>query len=170
MSTTSTALILRAPLWALWEALRWWYRALAGGLRLRKPEAGERRGELLDLHIELPGGERAERAGQAALELLDSINDGYLQASPAPPLMLSGIRYGHEPQEVWQSIPALLRSGVGDCEDLASYLAAELRSQGLAARARALPRGVYGGTRAYHVVTELACGERIDPSEMLGME
>jgi hypothetical protein len=68
----------------------------------------------------------------ALLEGLFSLNCYIMSMRPHPPLYRSGIRYRREARghEEWQSASRLVKRGVGDCEDLASYRAAELAVTG----------------------------------------
>ena len=81
-----------------------------------------------------------------------------------PPLYKSGLVY--RPEEVgheeWQNAVELLRSGEGDCEDLAAYRAAELRMQGEPATV-AIVRTRRG---TYHAVVRRADGTTEDPSRV----
>lgn len=81
-----------------------------------------------------------------------------------PRLYDSGIVYRREVNaESWQNATELLRSGEGDCEDLAAYRAAELRMEGEPARL------VIEKTRrgSYHAVVLRADGTIEDPSRIL---
>lgn len=89
----------------------------------------------------------------------------------APRLYESGIRYQREDhgEEKWQSIPELLVSRRGDCEDLACALAAELRVRdGIQARAVATGKRL-GDHVLYHVIVKYPDGTTEDPSRRLGM-
>lgn len=100
---------------------------------------------------------------QSALDAFVSINRRLLRAYPSTGLVAGGIRYRREyPREEWLTAPVLEARGEGDCEDLASYLAA--RTPG----ARAFARRSRGG-RGYHALTRLASGRIVDPSAALGM-
>lgn len=87
---------------------------------------------------------------------------------PLPPLYASGVRYRREPRgrERWQLAPETYRRGVGDCEDLATWRAAELQLAGIDAQA-----AVYQTNRRgqLHVVVALPDGSVEDPSRVLGM-
>ncbi|MCP5118413.1 MAG: hypothetical protein GY953_46975 [bacterium] len=111
-----------------------------------------------------------------ALEALTVFNAAWLARRPSfPRLMSSGVRYRREyPREEWLSAPEVERRGVGDCEDLAAWMAAELRlgrgDVGGIARpvmARAVPERQRSGN--WHIVVRTPSGRRIDPSKMLGM-
>lgn len=101
---------------------------------------------------------------QAGADALTTLNRHYLAThGRTPRLYASGVRYRREaaggPEE-WQSTPYALASGCADCEDLASWRAAELPG------ARALVVRSSGG---YHVVVCCADGSIEDPSARLGM-
>lgn len=107
---------------------------------------------------------------ECALEGLTALNFAMLMNAKAaggavPSLYESGVRYQREPkgQERWLTIPELYSLGAGDCEDLATARAAELRTTGELARAKVVqtPRG------SYHAVVERADGSIEDPSLVL---
>lgn len=106
------------------------------------------------------------------LEALTRINADYLLRHPSTPqLYQSGVRYRREPpgSERWLSVPAILRTGFGDCEDLACWRAAELRIRGI--RAKAFPTLVpsVSGRELWHIKVGVLGGEVEDPSKKLGM-
>lgn len=104
----------------------------------------------------------------AALEGLVCANCALMEKSPLPPLYSTRVRYQPEPprtQEQWQTAPQVLQSGYGDCEDLASYRAAELRMRGEPARVRVVRTGV----RRWHAIVQRGDGAIEDPSRRLGM-
>ena len=88
--------------------------------------------------------------------------------SRAPKLYGSGVRYQAEPRgsEKWQTIPQVIAAGRGDCEDLASWRAAELQEMGIPAKAVVIRTG----RRMYHAVVLLPDGRLEDPSRRLGMK
>lgn len=95
----------------------------------------------------------------------------FLRAHPdCPGIYESGVRYQREPpgQEEWQDVPNMLRSGNGDCEDLACWRVAELRISGVKARPHLTYRKV-GDTFRYHVTVRHSDGRIEDPSLTLGM-
>lgn len=66
-----------------------------------------------------------------ALEAMVRANQEELKAHPQIPLLYeSGVVYQQEPKghEDWADIPTVLKQRWGDCEDLAAWLVAELRS------------------------------------------
>lgn len=88
-----------------------------------------------------------------------------LQGVEPPSLYDSGVLYRRENgREQWQSAAETLQLGRGDCEDLASWRAAELRSfEGNHARVRVIrtSRG------SFHAIVEHEDGTREDPSAIL---
>jgi hypothetical protein len=108
---------------------------------------------------------------EAAVETLVRVNTEYLRTHPdTVPLRDAGVRYQREVPghpEQWQSIPEMLQSRLGDCEDLSAWRCAELRVRGY--RARPLVTGKRGH---YHIrVAADIAGKLIiyDPSKELGM-
>lgn len=108
-------------------------------------------------------------------EILEALLDGWttanvrlIQLYGLPPLYESGVRYRREPRgrERWQLAPTTASLGYGDCEDLATWRAAELRlDHGIPAYA-----AVYrAGPRLLHVVVRFPDGSIEDPSRILGM-
>lgn len=103
----------------------------------------------------------------AALEGLTSLNQQLLRAGRCGPLYKAGVRYRRDHGETWDACTIVKQRGWGDCEDLASWRAAELRNAGIAARAvvvRSRTPGV-----AWHCVVRLPNGKIEDPSAKLGM-
>jgi hypothetical protein len=91
-----------------------------------------------------------------------------LRAHPETPSILkAGVRYKPDPpgDEDWRSIPEILRRKGGDCEDLACWMAAELKEKGIECQAAPLTKN----GREWHIVVRLSDGEIIDPSLLLGM-
>jgi len=90
----------------------------------------------------------------------------------------SGVVYQPEfSTEEWQDIPTTLARGFGDCEDLAAYRVAELRSQGVAANPHIRWRKI-GGSYRFHALVKwpdtIRNGVKVkgrieDPSRRLGM-
>ena len=112
---------------------------------------------------------------QELLDVTHAINVSWLQRHPeAPRLYESGIRYRREPrggidtaenEERFLTWPSLLVARVGDCDDLAPALSAELVvCDGIPARPLAVRV-----RRGYHVVVILPDGTILDPSRDLGM-
>ena len=134
---------------------------------------------------------------QTTLELLQVLarhNARLMAQHPGFPLLYrSGVVYRREPTEEWLDAGQVIDRGEGDCEDLASWRAAELVARGWKAlrpgdggyalakrlqldtleahpflRTRQLP----GKRKLYHCVTRYRVGPhwyRDDPSARLGM-
>ena len=107
------------------------------------------------------------------LEALVKCNVLYLESHPmTPKLYASRVRYKQESaSEDWRDIPTILKDGIGDCEDLASWRVAELRMQGVAAKCYLrwyINAG--NGITLYHVIVRLPDGSLEDPSKKLGMK
>jgi len=110
--------------------------------------------------------------GQSFAALLAAtvqLNAAYLRAHPETPwLYASGVRYRVEPPEIREEfacIPIVLGRLWGDCDDLASWRAAELQVRsGMDARAVICQVG----PRQWHCLVR-AQGRHEDPSKILGM-
>jgi hypothetical protein len=105
----------------------------------------------------------------AMLEGLTALNFMILSALRHPPkLYTSGVRYRAEQpgRERWLRVDEVLKLGYGDCEDLATWRAAELRLfLGVPARA-----GAYrSGKKRFHSIVIYPDGTIEDPSRRLGM-
>lgn len=88
-----------------------------------------------------------------------------------PPLAATTVLYKREParRELWQSAASTAAIGDGDCEDLAIYLAGDLRFSGIPARVVVKP--VQPGLR--HALVEARWRDRVailDPSRWRGMK
>lgn len=123
---------------------------------------------------------RATRRMQIMLDGLTRIHlDHYRRYPKTPSLYASGVRYEREPpgQEDWQDLFTSLRRGSGDCEDLATWRAADLIRRGIPARAFGHPRpmliqtptGAEMGT-LWHILVRWPNGRIEDPSKLLGMQ
>jgi hypothetical protein len=117
-----------------------------------------------------------------ALRLLVAQDVEYLRRHPGTPdLYRSGVRYQMEPlgREEWLTIPDVLARGVGDCEDLAAWRAAELRAKGygdafaFGVEAGVLTHPTAGRVAVVHVLVSRdgSCdpSQVEDPSAELGM-
>lgn len=121
-------------------------------------------------------GTLAKRAIESAVETLARSNEQYLRANPdTPKLFQSGVKYQRERKlfgaaERWQTIPEILKAKSGDCEDLAAWLIAELRTLGYDARPHIIPAGKTPGR--WHIQVAVIINKRklvLDPSAKLGM-
>lgn len=106
-------------------------------------------------------------AFEAALEGLVRVNEIMLGTGVLPPLYETGVRYQAERDEVWKPVTQVLTDGVGDCEDLASWRAAEMRVSGEDPGARV--HTYQSGPRRFHAVVMGSDGHIEDPSRALGM-
>lgn len=118
------------------------------------------------------------RAAKVSIEMLRSLVTGlaladyaYLKANPqTPKLYESGVRYVAEPgTENWLTVPELMKTKQGDCEDLAGWRAAEYWLKGIPARPDVRARLVNGVWRA-HAFVRLPDRRIDDPSIKLGMK
>jgi hypothetical protein len=115
-----------------------------------------------------------KKTAQVLMQLLKALvecNLAYLEKHPnTPHPYKANVRYAREKHgEQWKSIPKVIQDGEGDCEDLASYLAAFLAFHGkkpvaLVLRWRTLP----SNGRLFHVLVRGPDGIE-DPSKRLGM-
>ena len=110
------------------------------------------------------------------MEALAQANTEYIKRNKgqSPELYSSGVVYKRDPIgiEIWKDIPAILKDGSGDCEDLASWRVAELRSQGVEARPYIKWKSANGKT-VYHALVWVKNKQGKvaieDPSLALGM-
>jgi len=108
----------------------------------------------------------------AALEAATVANEALARRGSLPDLDRA-IRDGHvrwKPEpftdgEHFDLAPEVLRRGWGDCDDLAAWLAAQMRHEGEDARAVAIK----SGPTRYHAVVEREDGQILDPSRWAGM-
>lgn len=130
---------------------------------------------IISLELGLFKGENAQEFSESILakflEILASANRRYIRLNGAPALYRSGVRYQREPlgAENWRYIPAILRDGIGDCEDLAAWRVAELRERGENAKFLITKRRKPSGFLVYHIKVLRANGKEEDPSRLLGM-
>jgi hypothetical protein len=97
----------------------------------------------------------------------------YLRLHPeAPGIYQAGVHYEEEPagREDWQDVPTSIRRKNADCEDLATWRAAELSERhGIDARPTFIWRIRPSGAYLYHIQTTYPDGRVEDPSRTLGM-
>lgn len=105
---------------------------------------------------------------ESLLEGLVLTNRELLRRSQLPPLYASGVRYKRERpgRERWQTCEQTYARGFGDCEDLASWRAAELRRAGEIGATCVVRKT---GPRLWHVLVGRENGMIEDPSRILGM-
>lgn len=113
----------------------------------------------------------SQKAVLYLLEALVNINRLWLRTHPSTPgIYESGIRYIREyDTEDWRDVPTLIKDGGGDCEDLASYLCAELRERHKEKCRPYIRWRKYNQFYLYHVLVQRANGQMEDPSAKLGM-
>ena len=110
---------------------------------------------------------------EAALEATALANEQAIIRGEVPPLteaISNGVRWKPEPftdGEHFDLAHHVVARSWGDCDDLAPWLAGELRATGEDPGAR--PRVYKSGPDRWHVVTELSDGEILDPSKWAGM-
>lgn len=113
------------------------------------------------------------------LDALVFANEAYLFCNPSTPSIYdfaraNKVRYIREPpdKEIFMTIPAIVRNGGADCEDLAGWRVAELRFRGEAATTHVqkfVPRSGRGPL-VYHILVRRGDGSLEDPSKLLGMK
>lgn len=105
------------------------------------------------------------------LEAIVQVNILFLKEYPHTPALYDApVRYEEEKHgiEEWQDIPTTLEKGVADCEDLATWRAAELRMMNVDAHPFLRWREV-GDDLRYHALVWLPGGKIEDPSRAMGM-
>src|SRR5574342_142906 len=112
---------------------------------------------------------------EAALETTALANERAIADGQIPTLTdaikKGGVRWKPEPftdGEHFDLADQVVQRKWGDCDDLAPWLAGELRASGQDPGAR--PRVYQTGPKRWHVVTELSDGRILDPSKWAGMK
>lgn len=106
---------------------------------------------------------------EAAVEGLALINGVLLDFYPRfPSLYDAHPRYKVAPKETWKDMAAVLRDGWGDCKDFTAWRLAELRRQGIDARAESIV-GRKGRQLMFHTYVRYVNGMVEDPAKLLGM-
>lgn len=118
--------------------------------------------------------ELSREALSIMLHCLYAIDVRYLQDHPdLVPVYRSKVRYMEEPpgQEDWQDAATCVRMGVADCEDLASWRAAERTvREGRPSKPIYVEQARPDGGMLYHIVVADAQGQVVeDPSHITGM-
>lgn len=117
---------------------------------------------------------RAEEAValQICLEFLVSMNRAYLRHHSPKSLYRSGVVYGRTQE--WDSIPAVIERGYGDCKSLTAWRIAELRERKV--ECRPVFRWVQrrDGRKDFHILVAVDSKGKSeplweDPSKQLGM-
>jgi len=110
---------------------------------------------------------------EAALEATTLANEQAVRHGEVPQLtdaIRGGVKWKPEPftdGEHFDLSHQVAARGWGDCDDLAPWLAGELRASGEDPGAR--PRVYKTGPNRWHVVTETSDGQILDPSKWAGM-
>jgi hypothetical protein len=120
-------------------------------------------------HVFEPSTPRAENSiALAALqECLVTLNIAFLSAHRVSPIYRAGVVYGRTHE--WDTVPAILARGFGDCKSLAPWLVAQYRMQGVEARPSfRYAKNPRSGYLDFHILVQTARGFE-DPSKVLGM-
>lgn len=107
---------------------------------------------------------------EAALQGLVAANRVLIQAGVVPPSPLDAdVRYKREGSglEEWKTAADVLKSGVGDCEDLNCWECAAIQLDG---DSGAIAKLIRTGKKRLHCVVELSSGEIVDVCPDLGMK
>jgi hypothetical protein len=130
-------------------------------------------GILLRIPIKILTIARSRRDLLFLLNRFVDINKYLYRTRKLPDLYRTNVRYtkekyppGQRPVENWQCVDVLYKTGLGDCEDLATARVAWLQVHGEKARIRITKRRP---GRIWHVTVKRADGSVEDPSEFLGM-
>lgn len=130
-------------------------------------------GEPVRIRLAIPDRLVTPEALEAALEATALANEQAIIRGEVPPLreaIRKGVRWKPEPfldGEHFDLAHVVTGRKWGDCDDLAPWLAGELRATGEDPGAR--PRVYQSGPDRWHVVTETSDGEILDPSRWAGM-
>ena len=125
------------------------------------------------LKISTPHGALSESLLGAALETATRAAEADLASGKIPAIRAAirqGVRWRPEPPGTGEELAlpsTVVARGWGDCDDLAPWLAAELRATGADPGARAV--AYRSGPRRWHAVTRTSDGRILDPSIWAGM-
>lgn len=125
------------------------------------------------IRLAIPDRYVTPEALEAALEATTLANEQAIRRGEVPPItdaIKRGVRWKPEPYldgEHFDLAQQVEARGWGDCDDLAPWLAGELRATGQDPGARS--RVYKSGPDRWHVVTETSDGEVLDPSVWAGM-
>lgn len=103
---------------------------------------------------------------RSMLNCLIELDIIYLLDHAAPTLYQSGVIYGRT--RVWDTIPAILKRGYGDCKSLTAWKVAEYRKRGVLAGAVFRGKKNSSGGLDFHILVQTENGYE-DPSKVLGM-
>jgi hypothetical protein len=124
----------------------------------------------MDIRLAIPDGILDASTIDAALEATTRANEALGHRGMLPDIgaaLGNGLKWRPEPWigERFDLAPTAAARGWGDCDDLAPWLAAQLRVSGEDARAFARP----SGRNRWHVQVERGDGQILDPSAWAGM-
>jgi hypothetical protein len=121
-------------------------------------------------HVFYPGSNHRENAAalRISLECLIALNLDYLKRHPTPSFFEFEKLYRRTVE--WETIPAVLLRGYGDCKSLAAWLTAEYRHRGTPAKPVFRWRKRGNGYLDYHILIQLVNDEWLDPSKIQGMD
>ena len=111
---------------------------------------------------------------EAALEATTLANEQAIKHGEVPEIedaIADGVRWRPEPfkdGEHFDLAEQVLGRGWGDCDDLAPWLAGNLRANG--EDPGAVPRVYQSGPNRWHVVVQTSDGQILDPSRWAGMD
>lgn len=123
------------------------------------------------IQVTIPGEPNAETLG-IALEAATRLAQHDIASGEIPPIedaIKSGIAWQEEPpgQESFDKPSTVLERGWGDCDDLAPWLAAEMRETDFDPGASAI--AIPSGPNTWHAIVKGSDGEHYDPSVWAGM-
>lgn len=127
------------------------------------------------IRLAIPARAVSAPALDAALEAATRANETLMAQGAAPSLtdmIRGGVRWKPEPfndGEHFDLAPTVARRGWGDCDDLATALAAEMRLQGDEG-ARAFVRRSRSSPNRWHALVRAGDGREYDPSVWAGMK
>lgn len=123
------------------------------------------------IRLTVPGEPNAETLG-IALEAATRLAQHDMSMGDIPPIedaIRQGIEWQPEPEgdESFDKPSTVLHRGWGDCDDLAPWLAAEMRETGFDGGASAI--AIPSGHRTWHAIVKTSDGQLYDPSLWAGM-
>lgn len=121
----------------------------------------------IQIALDVPWSLQGVRCALGALTAVNRVlmSEARARGDRVPLLYRSGVRYAKQPPETFLTWPKVLARGVGDCDQLCGWRAAELQERGV--DARAVP--IMIRPALMHVVIRFPNGRIEDPSKRLGM-
>lgn len=105
---------------------------------------------------------------QAAVEGLALVDGVLLDYYQLPSIYEVAPRYRVAKRETWKDIGTVLHDGWGDCKDFTAWRLAELRKQGIQAKAESIVERI-GRRLRFHTYVRYQDGRYEDPAKRLGM-